>query len=75
MTPDHSHAAIAIAAMKKGKHVLMHKPLANRLHEARLVIETARQTRVATHFLPASDGAHLHPVRQWIEAGAIGTLR
>lgn len=75
MTPDHSHAVIAIAAMKKGKHVLMHKPLANRLHEARLVIETARQTRVATHFLPASDGAHLHPIRQWIEAGAIGTLR
>ena len=57
MTPDHLHATIAIAAMKKGKHVMMHKPLANRLQEARLVIETARQTKVATHFLPASDGA------------------
>src|SRR5947199_2294351 len=39
MTPDHLHATIAIAAMNKGKHVMVHKPLANRLHEARLVIE------------------------------------
>ena len=50
MTPDHSHAAIAIAAMRKGKHVLMHKPLANRLHEARLVVETARQTKGGDSF-------------------------
>ena len=56
MTPDHLHATIAIAAMKKGKHVLMHKPLANRVREARLVIETARQSKVATHFIPASSG-------------------
>src|SRR5258706_9422312 len=35
MTPDHLHATIAIAAMNRGKHVIVHKPLANRLHEAR----------------------------------------
>src|ERR1043166_7550714 len=75
MTPDHLHATIAIAAMKKGKHVLMHKPLANRLHEARLVIESARQTKVATHFLPASDGANIREIKAWIDDGAIGTLR
>src|SRR6185369_771038 len=55
MTPDHLHATISIAAMKKGKHIVVHKPLANRLQEARLVIETARATKVNTHFLPASD--------------------
>ena len=75
MTPDHLHATVAIAAMKKGKHVLMHKPLANRLHEARLVIETARATKVATHFLPASDGANIRAIKGWIDDGAIGTLR
>jgi len=75
MTPDHLHATISIAAMKSGKHVLMHKPLANRLHEARLVIETARKTRVATHFLPASDGARMRAVKAWVDDGAIGTLR
>ena len=75
MTPDHLHATIAIAAMKKGKHVLMHKPIANRLHEARLVIETARKTKVATHFLPANDGAQIRAIKAWIDDGAIGPLR
>jgi hypothetical protein len=75
MTPDHLHGAVAIAAMNKGKHVMMHKPLANRVKEARLVIETARRTKVATHFLPASEGEDVIRVAQWIKDGAIGTLR
>jgi hypothetical protein len=75
MTPDHSHATLAVAAMKKGKHVRLHKPLANRLRESRLVIETARQAKVATHFQPASDGEILRPIKAWLEQGAIGTLR
>lgn len=75
MTPDHLHAAVSIAAMKKGKHVMMHKPLANRLRESRLVIETARQTKVATHFEPASAGDNIRKIKAWIDAGAIGTLR
>jgi predicted dehydrogenase len=42
MTPDHLHATISIAAMKKGKHVVIHKPIANRMQESKLVIDTAR---------------------------------
>ena len=75
MTPDHLHATIAIAAMKRGKHVLMHKPLANRVREARQVIATARQTKVATHFIPASPGEDVHLAATWIRDGAIGALR
>src|ERR1043166_9657553 len=75
MTPDHLHATVAIAAMKKGKHVLMHKPLANRVQEARWVIETARKAKVATHFLPASDGALVRTIKGWIDEGAIGRWR
>jgi predicted dehydrogenase len=75
MTPDHLHATISVAAMKKGKHVMMHKPLANRVQEARWVIETARQTGVATHFLAANDGADIRTIKDWIDNDAIGTLR
>ena len=74
MTPDHLHATIAIAAMKAGKRVLMHKPLANRVREARQVIETARQTGVATHFIPASSGGDVSISAQLIREGAIGKL-
>ncbi|MCC6488975.1 MAG: Gfo/Idh/MocA family oxidoreductase [Candidatus Hydrogenedentes bacterium] len=75
MTADHTHAPIAVAAMKRGMNVVMHKPLGNRLLEARAVVETARATGLATHFLPASDGSREQPVMDMIKSGAIGTLR
>ncbi len=75
MTPDHLHAVIAIAAMKKGKHTIVHKPLANRLLEARLVIDTARETRVSTYFMPWDANGNMEPVMNWIRDGSIGKLR
>ncbi|MBK9316819.1 MAG: Gfo/Idh/MocA family oxidoreductase [Acidobacteria bacterium] len=33
-TPDHWHAPISIAAMRKGKHVLCQKPMAHSIGEA-----------------------------------------
>ncbi|MBL0161793.1 MAG: Gfo/Idh/MocA family oxidoreductase [Bryobacterales bacterium] len=75
MTPDHLHATVAVAAMKKGKHVMMHKPLANRMFEARLVIETARKTRLATHFLPYGAGEGNRRIAARIKEGVIGNLR
>jgi hypothetical protein len=40
-----------------------------------LVVETARKTKVATHFLPANDGTRIRAIKAWIDDGAIGTLR
>jgi len=75
MTPDHLHGVIAMAAMRRKKHVIVHKPLANRLKEARQVIDTARSTGVSTHFMPWDANGSMEPVMAWIASGAIGTLR
>jgi predicted dehydrogenase len=75
MTPDHLHATISIAAMKKGKHVVIHKPIANRVYEARLAIETARETGVSTHLLAWSRRKEYDLILKWIRDGAIGKLR
>ena len=75
MTPDHLHATVAIAAMNKGKHVITHKPIANRISEGRLTIETARRTKVVTHLLAWSDRRENELTLKWIKDGVIGTLR
>jgi hypothetical protein len=75
MTPDHLHATICIAAMKRGKHVVVHKPVANRLYEGRLVVETARTTNVTTHLLAYGSGAGNGAIVARIKEGVIGKLR
>ncbi len=75
MTPDHLHATIAIAAMKKGKHVITHKPLSNMLHETTLAVETARKTGVATQMFCAADSHAAPTLCEWIQDGAIGPVR
>ncbi|HPM82728.1 MAG TPA: Gfo/Idh/MocA family oxidoreductase [Candidatus Anammoximicrobium sp.] len=75
MTPDHLHATIAIAAMKKGKHVMTHKPVANRLYEGRLAVETARQTKLATHLLAYGSAPGNGLIAERIKQGVIGPLR
>jgi hypothetical protein len=61
--------------MKKGKHVVIHKPIANRMHEARLTIDTAMETGVNTHLLAWSERSGNKQVLEWIRQGAIGELK
>ena len=75
MTPDHHHAYLAIAAMKKGKHVITHKPIANRISEGKLAIETARKTKVITNLLAWSERPEYDLILQWINNGVIGELK
>jgi predicted dehydrogenase len=72
MTPDHHHAHLAILAMKKGMHVVTHKPIANRMTEGRLAIETAKKSNVKTHLLAWSKRPEHKLILKWINDGVIG---
>ncbi|MFI5187583.1 MAG: Gfo/Idh/MocA family protein [Chitinophagales bacterium] len=74
MTPDHLHGILSMAAMKRGKHVLVHKPLSNRLLEGKKVIEMSRNSKVITHLIPWDSNGSMDQVMAWINAGAIGTI-
>jgi predicted dehydrogenase len=75
-TPPASHAAIAIAAAERGKHVLCEKPLAVDASEARSMLDAAEDAGIihATgfnyRFVPA-----VVLIRQLVDAGRLGTLR
>lgn len=75
MTPDHTHASIALAAMNKGIHVVTHKPISNRLIEGRKVIEKAKESGVITHLLAWSDRPEYRQINAWMEEGLIGELQ
>jgi predicted dehydrogenase len=74
-TPPHLHARFALAALDASKHVLIEKPIASRLEDARAIVAAAERARVALatgfnirHFL-AFRRAH-----EVIASGAIGEL-
>src|SRR5947209_9097831 len=46
--PDHMHGAAALAAMERGKHVYVQKPLAHSIWECRQLREAAEKYKVAT---------------------------
>lgn len=75
MTPDHHHAHLAIAAMKKGIHVITHKPIANRMSEGKLAIETAMNSNVKTFLLAWSERPEYDLILKWIDDGVIGELK
>lgn len=74
-TPDHMHAVIAMAAMQRGKHVYVQKPLTHDIHEARVLTEAARRYKVVTQM--GNQGASGEGTRQmveWFDKGLIGTV-
>ncbi|MFI5959705.1 Gfo/Idh/MocA family protein [Cryptosporangium sp. NPDC051539] len=78
-TPGDTHAAIAIAALEAGKHVICEKPLANSVEEAAAMAAAATEaaargvrSMVAFNYrrVPA-----LAYARSLVESGRLGTLR
>ena len=75
-TPDHTHAVIAMTAMKMGKHVFVQKPLTHTIKEARLLAEEAKKRNLVTQMGNqghSKEGARL--ICEWIWDGAIGDVR
>ncbi|MGO9114660.1 MAG: Gfo/Idh/MocA family oxidoreductase, partial [Thermoguttaceae bacterium] len=75
-TPDHSHAVIGLAAIQRGKHVYIQKPLAHSVAEARLLTEAARKHKVVTQMgNQGHSGDGVRMICEWIWSGAIGPVR
>jgi len=74
-TPDHSHTVVAMAAMKRKKHVYVQKPLTHNVAEARLLTEAARQYGVQTQMgNQGHSGEGIRLLCEWVWDGAIGPV-
>ncbi|MBI9017982.1 MAG: Gfo/Idh/MocA family oxidoreductase [Phycisphaerae bacterium] len=75
-TPDHTHAVIAMAAIKAGKHVYVQKPMTHNVYETRKLTEAAKAAGVVTQMgIQGHSSNEIRIVREWIEDGAIGDVR
>lgn len=73
--PHFLHAPIVLAAAKAGKHILLEKPMAMNLTEARQMIDAT--TAAGKIFMVAQNQRYLPehaPIRDWLTKGAIGRV-
>jgi predicted dehydrogenase len=75
-TPDHTHAPVALAALKARKHVCCVKPLTRTIEECHAVVEAARRAGTATQVTaePHSTEPNCLTIER-LSAGAIGEVR
>jgi predicted dehydrogenase len=74
-SPDHMHAIQAMAAMERGQHVYVQKPLTHDIAEARELTLAAHRYQVVTQM--GNQGASSDGVRklqEWYQAGLIGDV-
>jgi predicted dehydrogenase len=74
-TPDHTHAPIAAACLRGGKHVYCEKPLTHTVREARTISDLAKQSGLCTQM-----GIQIHAMDNYkrvvelVKAGAVGKI-
>ncbi len=75
ITPDHQHAGINVAALRKGKAAISHKPVASVQYELRGAMQAARESSAVSHLLAYSNNPDRYTLAAWIKAGVIGNVR
>lgn len=75
-TPDHMHAPIALMAMEHNKHVYLQKPLAQDIHECRLLAEASKKKPELATQMGIQIHAHAayRTAVAWLQSGLIGTI-
>ncbi|MDR2170007.1 MAG: Gfo/Idh/MocA family oxidoreductase [Planctomycetaceae bacterium] len=74
-TPDHTHAAISITAMKLGINCYTEKPLAHNVNETQQMIKIAKEKNLKTQMGIQIHSQQNYPrVVELIQAGAIGKI-
>ncbi|MGB6222931.1 Gfo/Idh/MocA family oxidoreductase [Haloferula sp.] len=75
-TPDHWHAAIAIAAMKAGKDVYVEKPMTLTIEEGKLMVEAERKYgRIVQVGSQQRSTVHFRIAANLIRNGLIGEVK
>ncbi|HET9486282.1 MAG TPA: Gfo/Idh/MocA family oxidoreductase [Chryseosolibacter sp.] len=75
-TPDHTHTVAAMAAMQRGKHVMVQKPLTWSIAEARLLAETAKKNKIVTQMgNQGASGDDVRRMKEFYDAGLIGEVK
>ncbi len=74
-TPNHFHAAQAIAALNAGKHVLIQKPLAPSVAEAEQIVQAAyRNGKLAGMYMSFFDNPLFYEIKEIIDSGLLGEV-
>ncbi|MBI2437403.1 MAG: Gfo/Idh/MocA family oxidoreductase [Lentisphaerae bacterium] len=73
--PTHLHKPMALAALGRGLHVMLEKPMAATLRDGQQIVRSARaRQRVLTVYQPHRAIAYFQHLRRLINEGRIGTV-